>query len=124
MTELSYQILLGVSLTAGGFSLVLALLRRAPSWWSVGSAAATELALVVHLVFSIVLVSSGQSAVGDTIEYFGYIITAMLVPVGSVIWAVFERTKWSTLIIGLASFTVAVMVVRMWQIWSGNIPHL
>jgi hypothetical protein len=123
MTELSYQILLFVSLTAGAFSLVLALLGREPSWWSVGSAALTELALLGQLVFSIVLVSSGASATGDTVEYFGYIITALLVPVGSVVWAVFERTKWSTLVIGLASFTVAVMVVRMWQIWSGNVPH-
>jgi hypothetical protein len=123
MTELSYQILLFVSLAAGAFSLVLALLRREPSWWSVGSAALTEIALLGQLVFSIVLVSSGASATGDTVEYFGYIITALLVPVGSVVWAVFERTKWSTLVIGLASFTVAVMVVRMWQIWSGNIPH-
>jgi hypothetical protein len=123
MTELSYQIMLFVSLAAGAFSLVLALLRREPSWWSVGSAALTELALLGQLVFSIVLVSSGASAKGDTVEYFGYIITALLVPVGSVVWAVFERTKWSTLVIGLASFTVAVMVVRMWQIWSGNVPH-
>lgn len=123
MTEVGYLLLLWISLGAGCFSLFLAILRRDPSWWSVGSALLVELALVVQLIWSIILVSGGDSASGDTVEFFGYILTALLVPVGSVVWAIFERTKWSTMVIGLASLTVAVMAVRMWQIWSGNVLH-
>jgi hypothetical protein len=123
MTEFGYQILLAVSLGSGMFSLFLAALKRDPSWWSVGSALLTEAMLLIQLVWSIVIVSAGSSAKGDTIEFFGYILTALLVPAGAVVWAVFERTKWSTMVIGLASLTVAVMAVRMWQIWSGNVPH-
>ena len=119
MVQISYQLLLWVSLTAGIFSLVLALLRREPSWFSVGSAISVEAMLLVHLVWSIILVSGGASAVGDTVEFFGYLITALLVPPAAVIWAAFERTKWSTLVIAVAGFTVAVMAVRMWQIWTG-----
>lgn len=121
MTEFGYQLLLTVSVGSGLFSLGLAILKREPSWWSVGSAFLTELMLLIQLGWSIVLVSAGASAQGDTIEFFGYISTALLVPVGAVIWAVFERTKWSTMVIGLACLTVAVMAVRMWQIWSGNV---
>ena len=120
MIEISYQGLMLICLGSAGVALLLGLLQRPPSWWSVGTAIAVEAALIIQLVWSIVLVSSGQSAVGDTLEYFGYIITALLVPPAAVIWAIYERTKWSTLVIGLSSLTVAIMVVRMWQIWSGN----
>ncbi len=120
MIEISYQGLMLICLGSAGVALLLGILQRPPSWWSVGTAIAVEAALIIQLVWSIVLVSSGQSAVGDTLEYFGYIITALLVPPAAVIWAIYERTKWSTLVIGLSSLTVAIMVVRMWQIWSGN----
>ena len=120
MIEISYQGLMLICLSSAGMALLLGLLQRPPSWWSVGTAIAVEAALIIQLVWSIVLVSSGQAAVGDTLEYFGYIITALLVPPAAVIWAIYERTKWSTLVIGLSSLTVAIMVVRMWQIWSGN----
>lgn len=120
MIEFSYQGLMLICLGSAGMALLLGLLQRPPSWWSVGTAITVETALIIQLVWSIVLVSSGQAAVGDTLEYFGYIITALLVPPAAVIWAIYERTKWSTLVIGLSSLTVAIMVVRMWQIWSGN----
>ena len=120
MIEISYQGLMLICLGSAGVALLLGILQRPPSWWSVGTAITVETALIVQLVWSIVLVSSGQSAVGDTLEYFGYIITALLVPPAAVVWAIYERTKWSTLVIGLSSLTVAIMVVRMWQIWSGN----
>jgi hypothetical protein len=75
--------------------------------------------LLVQLVVSIVLVVQGQQAKGDTVEFFGYIITALVVPPAAIAWAVIERTRWSTLVLGVAGFTVAVMLVRMWQIWTG-----
>ena len=65
------------------------------------------------------LVVQGQQAKGDTVEFFGYIITALVVPPAAIAWAVIERTRWSTLVLGVAGFTVAVMLVRMWQIWTG-----
>ena len=123
MLEIGYQALVFICLGSAGFSLSLALLQRPPSWWSVATAITVECALLVQLVASIVLVSGGASAVGDTLEFFGYIVTALLVPPAAVIWAIFERTKWSTLVISLSALTVAIMVVRMWQIWSGNAYH-
>ena len=123
MVEFGYQALLAVCLGAGLFALLLAALKRDPSWWSVGSIALVEVSLIVQLVCSIVLVAQGASAVGDTVEYFGYVVTAMLIPPASVLWAIYERTKWSTLVIAVAGFTVAIMAVRMWQIWSGNAYH-
>jgi len=107
------------ALAVGLFALTLGLFKRPPSWWSVGAIATTEGFLLVQLAVSIALVATGHQAVGDTVEFFGYLLTALLVPPAAVGWAVFERTRWSTIVIAVAGFTIAIMLVRMWQIWSG-----
>jgi hypothetical protein len=103
------------------FVVGLGIFRRPPSWLSVGVIAVVEGLLLVQLAVTIALVSTGSGAKGDTVEFFGYILTALIVPPAAVGWAVIERTRWSTLVIGISGLTVAVMLVRMWQIWSGNV---
>ena len=39
-------------------------------------------------------------------------------PVAGVAWALLERSRWSTVIMGIAGLAVAVMVWRMQVIWS------
>lgn len=119
MLEWGYNFQLAFASLAGLVALFLGIIKRPPSWWSVGSVVLVEALLLVQLVVSIVLVVQGQQAKGDTVEFFGYIITALVVPPAAVAWAVIERTRWSTLVLGVAGLTVAVMLIRMWQIWTG-----
>lgn len=120
MTELLYQIELWVCLAASVVPLGLAAIKRKPSLVSIGALAVVELALVVQLVASIILVAGGARAKGDTVEFFGYLITALLVPAATGFWALLERTRWSTFILGIGGLTVVVMLVRMSQIWFGT----
>ena len=119
MIEWGYLTLLYASLAAGALCLGLAALRRRPSLVSVGSIAILSALLLAQLIWSIVLVVSGQRAQADTVEYFGYLVTALLVGLAAGIWAVLDRTRAATLVLAIAGFTLAVMVVRMWQLWSG-----
>ena len=119
MLEWGYQFQLAFATLVGVFALTLGIFKRPPSWWSVGAVALVEALLLVQLVVSIVLVVQGKQAVGDTVEFFGYIITALVVPPAAIAWAVIERTRWSTLVLGVSGLTIAVMLVRMWQIWAG-----
>ena len=121
MFEWAYQIQVVYALFAGLFVVGLGIFRRSPSWLSVGVIAVVEGLLLVQLAVTIALVSTGSGAKGDTVEFFGYILTALIVPPAAVGWAVVERTRWSTLVLGISGLTVAVMLVRMWQIWSGNV---
>jgi len=41
----------------------------------------------------------------------------ILVPLAG-FWALVERNRWSTVILGVACLAVAVMVYRMYQIWA------
>ncbi|MFM2384754.1 MAG: hypothetical protein RL166_628 [Actinomycetota bacterium] len=54
------------------------------------------------------------------IEFYGYLLTALLVAVGAGLWSLAERSKYSTMILGAANLTIAIMLLRMWQIWFGN----
>jgi hypothetical protein len=56
----------------------------------------------------------------DTVEFFAYLLVAIMVPVGAGFWALVERNRWSTVILGVAALTVAIMLVRMNQIWTGS----
>ena len=119
MIEWAYQAQFAVALAVGLFCIILGLINRPPSWWSVGSVALVEAFLLVQLVWSIFLVASGNQAKGDTVEFFGYIITALIVPPAAVGWAIIDRSRWSTVVLGVSGLTIAVMLARMWQIWTG-----
>lgn len=120
MIDWLFQIEAWLCVAAGLFAAALAAIGRKPSLVSIGSLALVELALLVQLGASIALVVGGAQSKGDIVEFFGYLITALLVPLAAGFWALVERTRWSTLILGIGSLTVAVMLVRMWQIWSGT----
>lgn len=119
MFEWAYQLQAGFAALAGVFAIGLGLLKRPPSWWSVGALVTVEALLLIQLAVSIAVVASGKQAVGDTVEFFGYLVTALVVPPAAMAWAVLDRTKWSTMVLGVSGLTVAVMLVRMWQIWTG-----
>ena len=46
-----------------------------------------------------------------------YLVSALLVPAAAVFWALVDRSRWSTVVLAVACFAIAVMVYRMGQIW-------
>jgi len=119
MIDWFYQVQLWFALGAGVFALALGLLKRLPSLVSLGVLAVVELGLIAQLVITVMQVSSGKSAAVDTVEFFAYLIVAIMVPIGCGFWALVEKNRWSTVILGVGALTVAVMLVRMNQIWYG-----
>ena len=73
--------------------------------------------LLVYLVGSIVRVAMGEKIAGEPWEFWGYIITALIIPVAAVYWAILERTRWSNFVMGAVGVTALVMAARMNQIW-------
>jgi hypothetical protein len=122
MLELLYQVLLWYSLAAGLLLTLGGLVGLKPGRFVLALSAGSLAGLLVQLLVSIVLVFSGERAVVSTLEFFGYLIVAFLIPVAGAIWALAEPTKWATVILGAALLTIAVMLVRMMQIWTGVNP--
>jgi hypothetical protein len=117
-----FLILAWYAVAAGLILIFLGLIGKSPSGFSLGLAIGVEAGLLVQLILSIVLVSLGQYAVIDTWEFFGYLIVALMVPIAGAVWALVERNRWSTVVLGAAVLTIAVMLVRMQQIWTGVNP--
>lgn len=100
------------------FNLVLALMGRAPSLWSVGGNAILCLVMVAQMFVTVVLLLNGQPPKGDVFEIFGYEFATLLVLLGAVFWSLVDRSKTSTLVLAIAPFAVLVMVARLLQIWG------
>ena len=122
MIDAFFLILAWYAVAAGLILIFLGLIGKSPSGFSLGLAIGVEAGLLVQLILSIVLVSLGQYAVIDTWEFFGYLIVALMVPIAGAVWALVERNRWSTVVLGAVVLTIAVMLVRMQQIWTGVNP--
>jgi hypothetical protein len=107
-----------VAVAAGLACLVLGLAGRRPSDLSVGALALVELLLVAQVVTAIVAPLAGNPPTGSALEFWTYLVSAVLLPAAGVAWALIERSRWSTVIMGVIALSVAVMVWRMQVIWT------
>jgi hypothetical protein len=106
-----------VSLVAGLLALVLGGIGRKPDDFSVLSTAAVAVALIVQIVIGIAAPFGGNQPTGDIVEWWIYLAVALVLPVAAIAWAFIDRTLWATVVMGVASLSVAVMLFRMHQIW-------
>jgi len=107
-----------VAVVAGLLCLGLGFAGRKPTDLSMGATALVELLLIVQLVVAIVAPFTGNQATGSLLEFYTYLISAILLPLAGGAWALIERSRWSTVILGVVCLSVAVMVYRMLQIWT------
>jgi hypothetical protein len=107
-----------VAVVAGLICVIVGLSGKAPADLTVGVTALVELLLVGQLVVALIQPALGHDAVGSVLEFYIYIVSALLIPPAAVFWALIERGRWSTVILGVGCLAVAVMVYRMQQIWG------
>ena len=112
-----FYIILVVGLVSTVLCLAAGVLNKAPNDTTILSVAAVELSLLVYLAGSIVRVAGGEQIAGEPWEFWGYLLTALLLPVGAVYWAILERTRWSNFVLAAVGVTALVMAARMNQIW-------
>ncbi len=109
---------IAVAVAAGLFAVIAGLAGRRPNDYTVGAVALVELLLIVQVIAAIIAPLAGNPPTGDLLEFWVYLISAVLLPVGGVTWALLERSRWSTVILGLLALAVAVMLWRMEVIWT------
>jgi hypothetical protein len=106
-----------ISVIAGLVALVLGGIGRKPDDYSVLATAAVALVLIVQIVIGIVAPFVGIEPTGDIVEWWIYLVVALVLPVAAIAWALVDRSRWATVVMGVASLAVAVMIFRMNQIW-------
>lgn len=92
--------------------------ERRPSDFTVGSLALVEVLLIVQVVVAIIAPLAGNPPTGDLLEYWVYLVAAVFLPIAGVLWALLERSRWSTVILGVVGFALAIMLWRMQMIWT------
>lgn len=107
-----------VAVFGGVLCIALGLAGRKPTDLTMGATALVELLLVVQLIVAIVAPLAGNSPSGSLLEFYVYLISAILLPLAAGFWALIERSRWSTVILGVVCLSVAVMLYRMLVIWT------
>ncbi|MFT4123195.1 MAG: hypothetical protein QM635_05110 [Microbacteriaceae bacterium] len=110
--------LIAVAVAAGGLCVILGLAGRPPDDISLGATALVELGLVLQLVVAVVAPLVGNPPSGSLVEFWAYLVTALVIPPLAVLWGLVDRVRWSTVIIGVADLAIAVMLWRMLVIWT------
>lgn len=107
-----------VAVAAGLLCLAVGLAGRRPSDLTVGSLALVELLVIAQVVVAIIAPFAGNPPTGSLLEFWVYLVSAALLPPAAVFWALLERSRWSTVVMGVAALAIAVMTWRMHVIWT------
>ncbi|MFT4052470.1 MAG: hypothetical protein QM677_09495 [Microbacterium sp.] len=107
-----------VAVVAGLVAIVAGLAGRRPGDVTVGGLALVLVLLLAQVVVAIVAPLAGNPPVGSALEFWVYLVSAVLLVPAAAFWALVERSRWSTVIMGVAVLAVAVMVWRMQVIWT------
>jgi len=115
--EIFTWVQVAVAVTAGLLCVILGLAGKTPADLTMGALALVEVLLLGQLGVALLAPAFGNTATGSVLEFYVYLVSAILLPPAAGFWALVERSRWSTVILGVAALAVAVMVYRMEQIW-------
>ncbi len=110
-------VLVSLATVVGLVVVIAGLAGRVPDDYSLGATALVELGLIVLLVVVLLAPAFGNLPTGNGLEFWTYLVSAVLLPPAAAVWALLDRTRWSTVVLGAASLAIAVMVYRMDRIW-------
>ncbi|TQO18992.1 hypothetical protein FB472_0524 [Rhodoglobus vestalii] len=106
-----------VAVIAGLAAVTVGFAGVRPNDYTLGATLLVEALLVVQLVMAIIAPAFGNVATGSALEFWIYLVSAILIPPAAILWGLIERNRWSSVILGVACLSVAVMVYRMSEIW-------
>jgi hypothetical protein len=100
------------------WSFVQSARKRLPDTPLLVALGVVELLLLAQAVIGIVLLIGGGRP-GSMATYLAYLIGCLVVlPIGT-FWALAERSRSSTAILGIACIAIPVMVLRLHEVWGG-----
>ncbi|GHF07746.1 hypothetical protein [Pseudolysinimonas yzui] len=118
MIDIFTVILIGVATLAGVLCVVLGLVGRKPEDVTILAVALVEVLLLAQVVIALIAPAAGNHPTGNLGEFWVYLATACLMPPAAIAWALTDRSRWSTVVLGVAALAIAVMAYRMNQIWT------
>ncbi len=118
MVDVLATVLLAAGLALGAWCLVWAGRNRTVDRHQLAGAALVELAVVAQVAVAAVKLATGQRP-SELAVFVGYLVAVLLVLPAGVALALAERTRWGSVLLGAAGLVLAVLVLRLRQVWSG-----
>ncbi|MGV8884063.1 MAG: hypothetical protein ACOH1T_00550 [Microbacteriaceae bacterium] len=107
----------GIASLAGLLAIVLGFAGKKPNDITMGLTALVGVLLIVQLVVALLSPLFGNAPSGSLLEFYTYLVSALLIPPFAITYGLVDRSRWSTVVLGVACLAVVVMVYRMHQIW-------
>lgn len=82
-----------------------------------GSAVVLLISLA-QLVVGVVALAGGEHPAGGAVTFVSYLAGCLLAPPAALLLALGERSRWGSAIIGAGGVLVAVLVLRLDQVWG------
>ncbi|MFA1550910.1 hypothetical protein [Actinomadura chokoriensis] len=119
MTDVLGTVIIVVALLTAAYALVATLRNRAMDLGQVAALGVLEVLLIAQAVVGFGKLAGGGGPDGSA-TFAGYLAGSLLVPLAGAGWGLLERSRWGSAVIVVAGVAVAVMVVRLNQLWSGT----
>jgi hypothetical protein len=98
---------------------VLAVLDRSTPPWALALVALLEVGLLVVGAIGVVAWIGGD-APAEPVVFFFYLLACLAIPPLMVWWGRGEPGRWGSGVVAIACLVLAVLVLRVEQVWSGT----
>lgn len=110
-------IFIGVAaLLVAAWCFVAARRNRWIDWSHLIGLIVVETAIIAQAIAAAVRIAGGERP-QDFVTFLGYLITAVVMLPLTVTLSFMERTRWGSVIAGAGAVVVAVLVLRLQQVW-------
>jgi hypothetical protein len=110
-------VVIAVSLVVGLGIIGLAVADRRPLTLLAYGLVIAEAAALVQVLVAIVQAARGERP-EEVATFIGYALTSVLAPPVGALWALSDKSKWGTGAAGVSALVLAVLTVRMQQVWG------
>lgn len=111
--------LIVVALALAGLALLMTALNRRVGPVLLGAAAVGELGLLVQVGWAIVRIAGGAHPRGGLPIFIGYLAGSLVILPVAALWGLGERSRWGGAVVAAGFLVIAVLIVRMQQVWHG-----
>ena len=117
MIDLLAYVVIAISLCVGIGIIGLAIANRRPLTLLAYGLVTLEAVALVQVLVAVVQALRGERP-DEVATFVGYALTSVLVPPVGALWALSDKSKWGTAAAGVAALVLAVLTVRMQQVWG------
>jgi hypothetical protein len=100
-------------------SLVYVLRKKPVGPVQLGGLALVEAALIVQVVLAVIKLADGQRPHGGMALFIGYLAGSLVILPVAAVWGLGDRSRWGSAVVVVAYLVIAVLAVRMEQVWRG-----